>query len=337
MKKIIFIFLTFGFFNVQAQTPVVVSDLVYEGVGYAGFISSNTVLLNNNFYFATTVGVSKAILWKSDGTTNGTVAVKVIKQIYDQLIVFNSKVYFSGYGDDNDSELWQSDGTESGTVKIDLLTGNRPNGLPNSSSPANFYVFNNSLYFTAYTCQENTACIKLMKISGTTVPIRLLTFTGKPLNNQTQLDWQTETEINASRIDIDRSTDGQTWTKLGSVNAKNQPSNYQYIDQNPKPTEVNYYRLCMVDIDGKKEFSKIVSVKMSEARSPIKIYPSITEGSILIETALNIQQVWVSDASGQIVLISTQSTLNLGTFPTGIYMVTVKADNSIFSETVFKK
>lgn len=263
--------------------------------------------------------------------------MKAIKYISNELIVFNGKIYFNGYGDDVDAELWQSDGTESGTVKIDLLSGNRPNGLPNSSNPNSFYVFNNSLYFTAYTCSENSACKKLMKLSGSAVPVELLTFTAKPNNNKVQLDWKTATELNTLGFDIERSTDGQTWTKLGFVGAKNLPSEYQYFDQSPKLNEVNYYRLCTVDIDGKKEFSKIVSVKMNEVRTPIKIYPSVTEGVIQIETTLNIQQVWVSNANGQIVLTSTESSLNLRPFPTGVYVVTVKGNDSIFSATIFKQ
>ena len=169
------------------------------------------------------------------------------------------------------------------------------------------------------------------------VPVELTDFKGRNTEGGNLLTWTTVSEINSHHFDIERSSDGQRWSKLGFLGAKNKPSDYQYIDQNPILNEVNYYRLCSVDIDGKKEFSKIVSVKMNEVRSPIKIYPSVTEGVIQIETALNIQQVWVSNASGQIVLTSTQSSLNLGSFPTGVYVVTVKGGDSIFSETVFKQ
>jgi hypothetical protein len=330
MKKIIFLFLAFGFFRIQAQTPVLVKTFATSG----GFIYDINVI-NNKLMF-TFSNVNE--LWTSDGTDVGTKFFSTIQysSSVDALpyLITNGKLFYQRRGADFSGiyQIWKTDLTDSGTSLVYEYN------IANIGLVRTMAYMNGFLYFFTYGSASSSNNGQLWKLNvSSIVPIHLLTFTGKPLNNQTQLDWQTETEINASRIDIDRSTDGQTWAKLGSVNAKNQPSNYQYIDQNPKPTEVNYYRLCMVDIDGKKEFSKIVSVKMSEARSPIKIYPSITEGSILIETALNIQQVWVSNASGQIVLISTQSTLNLGTFPTGIYMITVKADNSIFSETVFKK
>ena len=327
MKKIIFLIFAFGFFKIQAQTPVLVKTL---NVGGSSIYDINVI--NNKLMF--TLGINQGELWVSDGTEIGT---KFLSSAYLSYVdplpyhIANGKLFYQRRGADFSGiyQIWKTDLTDLGTSLVcEFNTTNT--GFVRTIAYMNGFLY----FFTNGTNNQG----QLWKLDvSSIVPIRLLTFTGKPLNNQTQLDWQTETEINASRIDIDRSTDGQTWTKLGSVNAKNQPSTYQYIDQNPKPTEVNYYRLCMVDLDGKKEFSKIVSVKMSEARSPIKIYPSITEGSIIIETALNIQQVWVSNASGQIVLISTQSTLNLTTFPTGIYMLTVKADNSIFSETVFKK
>ena len=179
--------------------------------------------------------------------------------------------------------------------------------------------------------------MNLWKITIPVLRTELFTFAAKPANNKVQLDWKTAAELNTLGYDIERSTDGQTWSKLGFVGAKNLPSEYQYFDQTPNLNQVNYYRLCTVDIDGKKEFSKIESVKFNEIHSPIKIYPSVTEGVINIETALNIQQVWVSNASGQIVLTSTQSSLNLDSLPTGVYVVTVKGGDSIFSETVFKQ
>lgn len=331
MKKIIFLFLTFGFFKIHAQTPVLVKT--FDNPIRQASLVSDVNVINNKLMFT----FSNSELWVSDGTEIGTkILSSIIPSSIDPLLyhITNGKLFYlrPGPASSGITQIWKTDLTDSGTSLV-CETNYTIHGTLRTIVYMNGFLY----FFTSGSASSNNNS-QLWKLDvSSIVPIRLLTFTGKPLNNQTQLDWQTETEINALRIDIDRSTDGQTWTKLGSLNAKNQPSNYQYIDKNPKPTEVNYYRLCMVDLDGKKEFSKIVSVKMSEARSPIKIYPSITEGSILIETALNIQQVWVSNASGQIVLISTQSTLNLGTFPTGIYMITVKADNSIFSETVFKK
>ena len=169
------------------------------------------------------------------------------------------------------------------------------------------------------------------------VPVELTDFKGRNTEGGNLLTWTTVSEINSHHFDIERSTDGQRWSKLGFVGAKNKPSEYQYVDQTPKLNEVNYYRLCTVDIDGKKEFSKIVSIKMNEVRSSIKIYPSITEGVIQIETTLDIKKVWITNAFGQIVLSSRDRLLNLGSFPSGIYLVTVQGDNSIFSEKVFKK
>lgn len=357
MKKSVFLFLALCVFKVEAQTPVVVSDLVYQGVSY-GYqsinpymygsntlpevygVHSNFVLLGSIMCFATRIpgtqfgdNTKNDVLWKSIGTTNTTVVVKAFKRISNEMIAFNGKVYFGASGSDEiDTELWQSDGTESGTIKIDVNIGN--SGVENSY-PSNFYIFNQELYFTAENCSGCSR--KLMKLSLSGLPVELLTFTAKPNNNKVQLDWKTATELNTLGFDIERSTDGQTWSKLGFVGAKNLPSEYQYFDQNPKLNEVNYYRLCTVDIDGKKEFSKIVGVKMNEVRTPIKIYPSVTEGVIQIETTLNIQQVWVSNANGQIVLTSTESSLNLRPFPTGVYVVTVKGNDSIFSETIFKQ
>ena len=325
MKKTVFLFLALWIFKVEAQTPVLVKDFQSP---YSG-VSLQSIIVNNSIIFE-----HQGKIWRSDGTEVGTITIKEDLHIATQndvdekvRVIINGILYFAGHNSTYGTELWKSDGTSQGTILVsDIEQGYV------GSTPFDLINLNGTLFF--FTSSSN---LKLWKLSVPVVPVELITFTAKPTNNKVQLDWKTAAELNTLGYDIERSTDGQTWSKLGFVGAKNLPSEYQYFDQNPKLNEVNYYRLCTVDIDGKKEFSKIVSVKMNEVRSPIKIYPSVTEGVIQIETTLNIQQVWVSNASGQIVLTSTQSSLNLGSFPTGVYVVTVKGGDSIFSETVFKQ
>ncbi|MFN6567748.1 ELWxxDGT repeat protein [Dendronalium sp. ChiSLP03b] len=78
-------------------------------------------------------------LWKTDGTTAGTVPLKEFSSdiYFYELITVNNILYFIAgpTGDSQSPELWKSDGTEAGTVKVkDINAGSLIN-------------FNDTLYF----------------------------------------------------------------------------------------------------------------------------------------------------------------------------------------------
>lgn len=118
-------------------------------------------------------------LWKSDGTTAGTVLVKDINPGSatgvgsSALTVVGNSVYF--YGDDGKTgfELWKSDGTTAGTVMVkDVNPG--PAGAFSSSQAfggetPNFFAkqiigFGNGVIFTA---SDGKSGIELWKTDGT--------------------------------------------------------------------------------------------------------------------------------------------------------------------------
>ena len=100
--------------------------------------------------------------------------------------------------------------------------------------------------------------------SGTApaLPVILLSFTGTLKGNNVQLDWSTSSEINSREFIIERSTDGINYRELGRVQAAGYSTTtkrYSYLDV--EATDINYYRLKMVDIDGTSKQSDVVLVK----------------------------------------------------------------------------
>lgn len=104
---------------------------------------------NNEIYFIATSSSTGRELWKTDGTSAGTIIVKDINpntadaRIGD-LIVYNNKLFFTANDGVNGDELWMSDGTATGTTMVkNIATG------ATNSTPRDFITFNNKLYFTA--------------------------------------------------------------------------------------------------------------------------------------------------------------------------------------------
>ena len=95
------------------------------------------------------------------------------------------------------------------------------------------------------------------------VPVTLVDFSAvaKP-NKTTLLQWKTTTEINSDYFMIERSTDGVSFMQVAIVNANDNSNiviNYQATDYLPG-SGINYYRLKMVDNDGRFQYSNIISV-----------------------------------------------------------------------------
>ncbi|MBI5914438.1 MAG: hypothetical protein HY842_03615 [Bacteroidetes bacterium] len=121
------------------------------------------------------------------------------------------------------------------------------------------------------------------------LPVELVNFTARliPLSGRTQgggsilLDWQTASEQNNQGFEIQRSTDGQRWDKLGFV-AGNGTSTaeheYVFWDEKPLPG-VNYYRLHQMDFDGNFEYSPIVTVEMGRIGGGITLFPNPASGT----------------------------------------------------------
>jgi hypothetical protein len=93
--------------------------------------------------------------------------------------------------------------------------------------------------------------------SGTGLPVKLFYFTGKKVENYSQLDWATAIEIDNEKFVVERSGDGVHFEAIGSVKGAGNTTvrqDYQWLDKTPL-SGWNYYRLKQVDFDGDIEYT----------------------------------------------------------------------------------
>jgi ELWxxDGT repeat protein len=123
------------------------------------------VQVGDSLFFKTSkMNSSNSLLWKSDGTEQGTELVKEITEgmfASDNFTAVGSNLFFSS--SDNSlgffgNELWKSDGTPAGTVIVKDI---RSSG---SSYPSNFVNVNGILFFTA---NNGTNGTELWRSDGT--------------------------------------------------------------------------------------------------------------------------------------------------------------------------
>lgn len=112
------------------------------------------------------------------------------------------------------------------------------------------------------------------------LPLNLLSFNTTANSCSPVLTWITANEVNTLEFNIERSADGNIFTKIGTVAAQGFGGrSYTFNPVQAKGTA--YYRLKMVDKDGKYTYSDIKALTLNcNADKFITVYPNpITTGS----------------------------------------------------------
>jgi hypothetical protein len=137
------------------------------------------------------------------------------------------------------------------------------------------------------------------------LPVTLIEFKGEINNEVVRLKWSTAQESNSSHFDIEKSADGNSYTRIGTVSAAGNSSirkNYSYTD----PTAlsgVNYYRLKQLDLDGRFVYSPIV--RINHETGLVKSFVNPLQGTLSIQlnsTVIATGSEWrLFDMSGKMI------------------------------------
>jgi hypothetical protein len=115
------------------------------------------------------------------------------------------------------------------------------------------------------------------------LPITLLSFSAREVENSVSLDWVTVMEEDFEKFVIERSSNGIHFDGIGEVagagrNIYDIRTEYNFNDRSPQ-VGFNYYRLKMVDIDQKFEYSSLQAVKIQSSKK-FWVHPNPSTSSI---------------------------------------------------------
>lgn len=171
-------------------------------------------------------------------------------------------------------------------------------------------------------------------------PITLREFKGKVQQRKALLNWTTETESNNCRFEIERSTNGTTYSKIATVNGavnSNQVLHYNFTDDQPA-AGINFYRLKQVDCDGKHSYSKIVKLHFTNAGFSISPNPVHNELFIDRNNSEKVNYA-IFDQTGRIVLkdniSGTRAKLSLQ-LPAGVYVLQLEEKTGTVAQKFIK-
>ncbi len=278
----------------KAPFPLALSDGVIKDMQFSNSLNTLYGLYYNL--------PQKELYLVSVNTTTG--AYTIINSLPHVDLLFNAKttfdninkrMIFTGYDDSADIPRLYS---------VDAINGNIIYNPP-AEFPSGLIVDN----IAEYRYDDSSQNLYALHWEAVTLPVILLSFTATKKGEQNLLQWATTQEINTSYFEVERSGDWVNFTSIGQVDAAGNSGvakSYSLVDAKPV-SGMNYYRLKMVDKDGKFSYSEIRSIDEAVG-FVVSIYPNPVE----INLSLNISsdktmqvQLEVVDNGGRWLLCSS--------------------------------
>lgn len=169
------------------------------------------------------------------------------------------------------------------------------------------------------------------------IPVQLIYFTISATDKIAKLSWQVTNEINFKQYEIEYSTDGVRFFSIGMILAKGtngSTSNYTF-QHNGLITGNNFYRLKMVDHDGRYKFSPVRTITIGKSVAA-GIYPNPAQQFITVDFNGQLSagtEILVIDAAGRVV-DNINATGNVTHFSTqklmkGVYHLQLTGKNKV--------
>ncbi len=137
---------------------------------------------------------------------------------------------------------------------------------------------------------------------GAPLKIKLAGITAANYGTVNKVSWKTQTEETGDRFEVERSADGRNFAYRATVAAKGiAPAEYSYTDEQPYEG-TTYYRLKLVDKDGRTSYSKTVSAEMKAAGFSLHAFPNPVNNQLTVKVSGGVQgkgQVTLTDAVGR--------------------------------------
>lgn len=186
----------------------------------------------------------------------------------------------------------------------------------------------------------------VLSISSATVPLNLLSFSGSLLQgNDVLLQWHTANEYNVSHFEIQYSTNALQFVPLAFEKSKGMVNNFYSHRLNKKTSLVQYYRIKVMDKDGKYFYSKVISIKIdAEKVGKLLVFPNPAINAVAVthEKSGENASIKLIDATGKVVFITVvapgaiQTGINVAHISTGVYSLVYSNDNAVVSEMLLK-
>ncbi|MEP7166170.1 MAG: endonuclease [Ferruginibacter sp.] len=176
------------------------------------------------------------------------------------------------------------------------------------------------------------------------IPVTIIDFAAVKNTESVLLKWYATYETKFRQFNIERSINGTSFNKIGEVAGRNL-ANYTFSDYSLPNGSIVYYRLKMIDIDGKFTYSKTIAVRLNNNFSNALVYPNPTRGALTIKllealgsnSILQVTDVTGREVKQQNIPGGTLSiSLNVNAFADGRYFIKIYNSTQLINESFVK-
>lgn len=335
------------------------SSVVSSGsINYSGLTTVNdnrTVWSNTNT--SSTLDASTAPYLSYTINLNGTLSLSLDRFVMCGLAVFNSAVKLQlRWSVDNYATSLGEFSINGSSYTLSSINLSSKGTVTANSITFRVYFYNASTWIFnsdtgPYSSLDGTPSsygaygqnVALWYNSFILLPLTWKSFTAKLQQESVLLTWETANEINNDHFEVEHSTDGINFSKIGEVTAGN--TIYHFTHNDPAAGK-NYYRIKQVDKDGKFSYSSVQLVAVN-SDSKVSVYPTLVTNELTI--SINDQlfgqgKLMIRDMTGRTIYhadISSNNYLSIAAqnWSSGIYQVDVfdKAGSRIVSKKIVKQ
>jgi hypothetical protein len=126
---------------------------------------------------------------------------------------------------------------------------------------------------------------------GTVLPITFTNLKAYEKQRGVQVDWNVTADKNVSTYVVERSADGRSFSKIGTVTANQSDlaSAYGFYDAAPLQG-TGFYRIVSQQKDGSNSLSAVLRVNLNKSIKETIIYPNPVKGSLLSLQSTNLEK-----------------------------------------------
>jgi len=156
------------------------------------------------------------------------------------------------------------------------------------------------------------------------LPVRLVGFSAtKTTPHSVRVEWTCEQEINMDRYEVERSTDGIQFETAGTLTAT-EAIQYSFSETISGVRPVYFYRLKMIDRDGRFTISSVVRVHNQAGNLSLAVFPNPATDMVSIYSPVK-QDAILSGITGQVIrsvsLVAGSTVIPVKTFAPGMYIL----------------
>lgn len=166
----------------------------------------------------------------------------------------------------------------------------------------------------------------------TVMSVTLTEFKGFRQQSTNHLTWKTSSETHHKAFEVERSTDGNTFKKWATVVSQSKNGNshtpFEYSIEDNQPLSITtYYRLKLIDFDGKWDYSPTVAIEGTTENRPLSIYPNPANDYVILEHISSDAHIELYDVLGKKIFSQKATTnslkVDISTLNKGIYFLKV--------------